>query len=429
MSDPEKAGRRRRPRVRAVAAAAALTLVAPMAAACGSDGDGGTPTINLYYPPEQNLQKVVDDCNAQAQGRYKIAYRVLPRQADDQRVQMVRRLAAQDSGMDVLGLDVTWTQEFASADWIREWTGQDRAEVEQGTLAGPLETARYEDKLYGAPKNTNVQLLWYRKDLVPQPPKTWDQMISTAQELKQQGKPHQVLTMGAQYEGLVVLYNTLAESAGGKILSDDGKKAVMDEGTVRALEQLQRFATSGVTSPSFSNATEDPVRLEFQSGDGAFQVNWPFVYPALQEADPELAKQVGWARVPGVDENTPSKVTIGGINMAVSAYSKYPEESFEAARCIRNEKNQKFSAVNDGVPPTIEKVYADPEMAEAYPMRDTILEELKEPAVRPLTPAYQSISTVMSAILSPPSAIRPEQTADELRDAIADALESKGVLP
>ncbi|MEU4645151.1 ABC transporter substrate-binding protein [Micromonospora sp. NPDC023814] len=429
MSDPDKARRRGRPRVRAVAAAAALTLVAPMAAACGSGGDSGTPTINLYYPPEQNLQKVVDDCNAQAQGRYKIAYRVLPRQADDQRVQLVRRLAAQDSGMDVLGLDVTWTQEFASADWILEWTGQDKAEVEQGTLAGPLETARYRDRLYGAPKNTNVQLLWYRKDLVPEPPRTWDQMISTAQELKQQGKPYQVLTMGAQYEGLVVLYNTLAESAGGKILSDDGEQAVMDAGTVRALEQLQRFAASGVTSPSFSNATEDPVRLEFQSGSGAFQVNWPFVYPAMQEANPELAKQVGWARIPGIDENTPSKVTIGGVNMAVSAYSKHPEESFEAARCIRNEKNQKFSAINDGVPPTIEKVYDDPEMAEAYPMKETILEELKDPAVRPLTPAYQSISTVMSAILSPPSAIRPEQTADELRDAIADALDSKGVLP
>ncbi|MFI7645232.1 ABC transporter substrate-binding protein [Micromonospora sp. NPDC049460] len=429
MSDPDKARRRGRPRVRAVAAAAALTLVAPMAAACGSGGDGGTPTINLYYPPEQNLQKVVDDCNAQAQGRYKIAYRVLPRQADDQRVQLVRRLAAQDSGMDVLGLDVTWTQEFASADWILEWTGQDKAEVEQGTLAGPLETARYQDRLYGAPKNTNVQLLWYRKDLVPEPPRTWDQMISTAQELKQQGKPYQVLTMGAQYEGLVVLYNTLAESAGGKILSDDGEQAVMDTGTVRALEQLQRFAASGVTSPSFSNATEDPVRLEFQSGSGAFQVNWPFVYPAMQEANPELAKQVGWARIPGIDENTPSKVTIGGVNMAVSAYSKHPEESFEAARCIRNEKNQKFSAINDGVPPTIEKVYDDPEMAEAYPMKETILEELRDPAVRPLTPAYQSISTVMSAILSPPSAIRPQQTADELRDAIADALDSKGVLP
>ncbi|MGY0005119.1 ABC transporter substrate-binding protein [Micromonospora sp. I033] len=426
-TDPDTAARRR-PARRAAAAAAALALVAPLAA-CGSGGEGGTPTINLYYPPEQNLQKVVDDCNAQAQGRYRIAYRVLPRQADDQRVQMVRRLAAQDSGMDVLGLDVTWTQEFASANWIREWTGQDKAEVEQGTLAGPLDTARYEDKLYAAPKNTNVQLLWYRSDLVQEPPRSWDEMISAAQQLKQQGKPYQVLTMGAQYEGLVVLYNTLAESAGGKILSDDGKKAVMDEGAVRALDQLKKFATSGVTSPSFSNATEDPVRLEFQSGTGAFQVNWPFVYPAMQEANPELAQKVKWARVPGVDPNTPSKVTIGGVNMAVSSYSKHPTESFEAARCIRSAEHQKFSAVNDGVPPTIEAVYADPEMDKAYPMKETILEELKEPAVRPLTPAYQSISTVMSAILSPPSAIRPEQTANELRDAIADALESKGVLP
>ncbi|MFG1800826.1 ABC transporter substrate-binding protein [Micromonospora carbonacea] len=426
MTDPAR--RRRRPAARAAAAAAALTLVAPLAA-CGSGGDGGTPTINLYYPPEQNLQKVVDDCNTQAQGRYRIAYRVLPRQADDQRVQMVRRLAAGDTGMDVLGLDVTWTQEFASADWIREWTGPDRAEVEEGTLAGPLDTARYQDKLYGAPKNTNVQLLWYRTDLVPEAPKTWDDMIRQAQDLKAQGKPYQVLTMGAQYEGLVVLYNTLAESAGGRILSDDGKQAVMDAGTVTALDQLRRFATSGVTSPSFSNATEDPVRLEFQSGNGAFQVNWPFVYPALQEADPELAKKVKWARIPGIDADTPSKVTIGGVNLAVSAYSRHPAESFEAAKCLRNARNQKFSAVNDGVPPTIERVYDDPEMTEAYPMKETILEELKEPATRPLTPAYQSISTVMSAILSPPSAIRPEQTADELRDAIADALESKGVLP
>jgi multiple sugar transport system substrate-binding protein len=428
MSEPDGAGIRHRSRARAVAVATALTLLAPTAA-CSSGGDGGPPTINLYYPPEQNLQKVVDDCNAQAQGRYRIAYQVLPRQADEQRVQMVRRLAAQDSGMDVLGLDVTWTQEFASADWIREWTGEDRAEVEQGTLEGPLATARYEDKLFAAPKNTNVQLLWYRADLVPQPPKTWDEMIEQAQALKEQGKPHQVLTMGAQYEGLVVLYNAMVASAGGEIVSADGEKAVMDDGAVRALEQLKRLATSGVVSPSFSNATEDPVRLEFQSGNGAFQVNWPFVYPALQEADPELAKQVKWARYPGVDANTPSRATIGGINMAVSAYSKYPEESFEAARCIRNEKNQKFSAVNDGVPPTIEAIYDDPEMAEAYPMKDTILEELKEPSTRPLTPAYQSISTVMSAILSPPSGIDPERTADELRGAVADALESKGVLP
>jgi multiple sugar transport system substrate-binding protein len=251
---------RRRPWARTAAAGVAFAVIASVAA-CGAGGPVGTPIINLYYPPEQNLQKVVDDCNAQAQGRYRIQYTVLPRQADDQRVQMVRRLAARDTGMDVLGLDVTWTQEFASAKWILEWTGANKAEVQWGTLAGPLETARYQGRLYAAPKNTNVQLLWYRTDLVQQPPQTWDEMIKMAQDLKAQGRTYQVITMGAQYEGLVILYNTLVASAGGGILNQDGTKAVFDSGAVKALAVLQRFAAAGVTTPSFTNELEDTARL------------------------------------------------------------------------------------------------------------------------------------------------------------------------
>ncbi|MFC0532011.1 ABC transporter substrate-binding protein [Phytohabitans kaempferiae] len=409
------------------AAAAAVALLGPLAA-CGGE-ESGTPTINLYYAPEQNLQKVVDDCNAEAAGRYRIRYQVLPRGADDQRVQMVRRLAAEDDGMDVLGLDITWTQEFASADWILEWTGDDKARAEEGTLAGPLATAEYEGKLFAATKNTNVQLLWYRTDLVQQPPQTWDEMIQQSLDLKGRGQPYQIITMGAQYEGLVVLYNTIVASAGGHILNEDGTEVVFDEGAVRGLEILKRFATAGVTSPSFTNAMEDDARLQFQSGEAAFQLNWPFVYPAMQEGAPELAEKVRWARYPGVDAGTPSKVTIGGYNLAVSKYSKHPEEAFDAALCLRNAEHQKFSAINDGVPPTIESIYADPEMTEAYPMKETILEELRDPATRPLSPAYQNISTVMSAALSPPGAIDPERTAKELRESIKDALESKGVLP
>lgn len=403
-----------------------MAMALPLTA-CG--GDGGPPVITLYYAPEENLPQVVQECTEAAEGRYRIDYQVLPRGADDQRVQMVRRLAAEDPDMDILGLDVTWTQEFASAEWIREWTGENRAEAEEGTLPAPLESAQYEGRLYAAPKNTNVQLLWYRTDLMDEPPATWDEMIEMAEELRAAGEPYQVITMGAQYEGLVVLYNTLVASAGGEIINPEGTEAVIDEGAVRALELLQRFATAGITSPSFENAIEDDARLEFQSGDAAFQLNWPFVYPAMQADAPDLAENVGWARYPAVDAGTPSRVTVGGYNLAVSAYSRYPEEAFEAALCLRNPEHQLFSAVNDGVPPTIESVYDEPEMAEAYPMRDTILAELQDAAVRPLTPAYQNVSTVTSVILSPPAGIEPPQTAQELRDQIGDALESLGVLP
>jgi len=406
-----------------------VLLAVPAVAACGSDRTG-PPVINLYYGPEQNLQKVIDNCNQQAGGRYTIVYNTLPREADGQREQMVRRLAAGDRSMDVLGLDVTWTAEFAEAGWIREWTGAYREEAERGVLPGPLESARWRDKLYAATKNTNVQLLWYRSDLVDRPPATWAEMIEQARQLRDQGRPYQVLMTGAQYEGLVVQYNTLVNSVGGHILSEDGSQAVMDQGAVRALEVLSQFANSGVTSPGLSNQREDTVRLAFQAGDSAaFQINWPFVYPATKEGNPAVFENMRWARIPAVDPGTPSRATIGGYNLAVSSFSEHPDLAFEAALCLRNAENQKFSAINDGVPPTIESVYDEPEMAEAYPMKDTIREALQDSSVRPITPAYQNVSTVLSTVLSPPSAIDPPATAQRLREELQDAIESKGVLP
>src|ERR1044072_23682 len=95
----------------AVAGAVVLTAV-PTIAACGSES--GT-TINVYLSPEQNFQTVVDRCTEKADGLYKIVYNKLPRDADGQREQMVRRLAAGDTGLDVLGLDVTWVPELAEA--------------------------------------------------------------------------------------------------------------------------------------------------------------------------------------------------------------------------------------------------------------------------------------------------------------------------
>lgn len=429
-------------RRRSTAALVAGVLASAALVACGSDQG---ITINLYYAPEDTFQTVVDNCNAQAAGRYHIVYNKLPRGADDQRLQMVRRLAAGDTGLDVLGLDVTWVPEFAEAGWAQEWTGQNKAQAQAGVLPGPLETATWNGKLYGATKNTNVQLLWYDDRVTPQPPRTWDQLMAEAEQLKAQGKPHEVLFTGAQFEGLVVFYNSLVESAGGHILSDDGKSVVMDAGAVRALQLLKQLTSSGITDPSLTNMKEDETRQAFQRGNGAFELNWPFVYASYAKEQPkEDLPHFKWATYPQVDPGTPAKTTIGGYDLAVSSYSKHKPEAFEAALCVRSAQNQKFSALKDGVPPSLESLYTDnapldpskpvdaddnPSMETAYPMRDAILAALKSAAVRPLTPAYQSLSTVISKVLSPPSKIDPQSTADELRKQLSDALQSKGVIP
>lgn len=415
-------------RWRMLAVSGVALAIAPMLAACGSDG--GTQ-INVYYAPEENFQSVIDRCNEEAGNRYEIVYRKLPRDADGQREQMVRRLAAGDTDLDILGLDVTWVPEFAEAKWLEEWTGQNKSEAEEDVLEGPLKTAMWNDKLYGATKNTNVQLLWYDDRLTPHPPQTWSEMMTVAKRLKDEGKPYQVVFTGAQYEGLVVTYNTLVSSYDGHILSDDGKRVVMDEGAVNALKLLKEVTTAGITDPSITNFQEQQTQQAFESksSKAAFELNWPYVYAAMQAANPERAKHFKWAPYPGIDG--PGKVTVGGYNLAVSAYSKHKPEAFEAALCLRSAESQRFSAINDGVPPTIESIYddSDTEFTEAYPMWQTILDELQTASVRPLTVVYQNLSTITSKVLSPPQNIDPESTAAELRDQLQKALDSKGVLP
>jgi trehalose/maltose transport system substrate-binding protein len=433
------AGRSRR----LVAALGAVLLTAPVLAACSSES--GT-TINVYYSPEQNFGKVVDKCNAQANGRYTIVYNKLPRDADGQREQMVRRLAAGDTEMDVLGLDVVWVAEFAEAGWILPWTGQNKTDASKDVFPGPLKTATWNDQLYAATKNTNVQLLWYDDRLVQTPPTTFDEMIAQAQRLKSDGKPYQVLMTAKKYEGYVVQYNTIVNSAGGHILSDDGKSVVMDAGAVKGLEVLKNFANSGVTSPSLTTSEEQTIQNGFEAANSqaAFLLNWPYAYSSIQTANPDRFAHFKWTRYPGVNPGTPGKATVGGYNLAVSSYSKHPQESFEATLCLRSAENQKYQAITESLPPTISTIYDDttpvdpskpadakdnPTMDQAYPMKDAILAELKDAQARPLTPAYQNASTVIANILSPPSSIDPPVTADRLRRELSDALQSKGVLP
>ena len=54
---------------------------------------------------------------------------------------------------------------------------------------------------------------------------------------------------------------------------------------------------------------------------------------------------------------------------------------------------------------------------------------LANAAVRPLTPAYQNLSIVISHAVSPPDAIDPPKTEKKMTDQLSDALQSKGLVP
>jgi len=214
-------------------------------AACGGSGSKGPVALTWYVFPEPSgsFATAAKQCSAASGGKYTININLLSTASDQQRVSLVRRLAAKDSSIDILAMDVDWTPEFATAKWILPWPAALAAQETQGDLPGPIATATWRGKLFAGPINSNTQLLWYRKDLVPTPPKTWTEMINDAITLAKQGKPHYIEEQGSQYEGLTVWFNSLVDSAGGQILTKNNK-VVIGPSTKTAASIVHRLATS-----------------------------------------------------------------------------------------------------------------------------------------------------------------------------------------
>lgn len=447
--------RRRRGRGR-WAAAGGVVLAAAVLAGCGAEA-AGPPTLNFYTPADGATQyaEAAADCTTAANGRYTIAQQTLPKGADDQRLQLARRLVAGDTSVDIVGIDVTWTAEFAKAGWLEKFPPAVRSQIEQGTLAGPLETGTYQGDLWAAPLNTNTQILWYRKDLAPTPPTTWDEMIQMSEALQQRGLPSYIEVQGAQYEGLTVWFNTLVNSAGSQIVDENGKVLIAEQPGAGDAEQaatiMKRVASSPASDPSLSVAKENDGRLAMEAGTAAFQINYPFVYasintpppdgggggtfideqgkPAATDTGRQVVDEFAWAPYPSVNPGEPAKVTIGGLNLGVSSTSLHKDLAFEAVQCLRNRENQLRNAVDGGVPPTLEALYSDPSFQQEYPAWQAIKESLDNASVRPKTPAYQSISIVISDLLNPPADIDPAAVPAELADQIVRAQNSEGLVP
>jgi multiple sugar transport system substrate-binding protein len=339
----------------------------------------------------------------------------------------VRRLAAGDSSIDILAMDVDWTAEFATAKWIRPWTGADKAAVSKGVLPGPLQTATWKGQLYAAPINSNTELLWYRKDLVPTPPKTWTEMINDSIKLAKEGKPHFIEEQGSKYEGLTVWFNSLVNSAGGGILSPSNK-ILVGPSTKTAAQIMKRLATTAAADPGLNVAQEGQSDTAFDAGNAAFEINYPFVWSSAQATNPKVFKHMGYAAFPSVTPGTAPKVSIGGYNLGVSSHSKHPQLAFDAVKCLVQAKNQVTDAVKGGLAPVLSSIYQEKSFEKAYPFHQLIKSQLQHYGLRPQTPAYADVTLAIQDALSPTSAIQPNSVVSTLRNEIKQALSSQALL-
>ena len=231
-----------------VGAASLAATCAIVAAGCGGSS-GGPVTLNLLGPldPGGTNTKAAKECSQQSNG-------AVHDQADaggQQRRRVARadrppaRGRRQEHRHHQHGHDLD-----ARSSRRPDGCASSRA-PRRRTRSTTCSTARksvgtWKDKTYAIPLNTNAQLLWYRKDLVPKPPETWDEMIAMAKKLP--AGEGNILEQGQKYEGYVVWFNNLVASAGGTIVNAEGRPT-LGAPAVKAAQIIKDVATSGPRRP------------------------------------------------------------------------------------------------------------------------------------------------------------------------------------
>ena len=272
-------------------------------------------------------------------------------------------------------------------------------------------------KMYAYWFATDGRILYRRTDLVPEAPRTWDELIQAAQAAEQKDpKVDGYLFNGGRWEGTT--FDNLAHfwSQGGELVDEQGKPIFGEEPNRTYMLNLMNFLKETVESgaapkrvATIKNYTEFEAAAQasqvamFQGGD--------FEYPVLKESlPPEEFKKWEVSLLPTRSAGDTPKSGSGG--WTIGAFSDDPEK---VKMCMEFTKDVFIGEMNEftGQLPTSPKLFDTIDKFDA-PIYDTFRSMLEHGEARPGVPVYPTMSEELQVAIG--TVLTGEATAEEALD-------------
>jgi multiple sugar transport system substrate-binding protein len=390
-----------------------------LAVACGPERPAGPVVVtvsgSVLGAEGQVLRRQLERFDREHPG-IRLEPRPTPDAADLRHQLYVQWLNARAGDPDILQLDAIWTPEFAAAGWILplEPFGFDTAAFFPATI----EANRWDGKLFAAPWFVDVGMLYYRTDLVPAPPRTWEALEREAKAATAKGTPRYGLVwQGARYEGLVTVFLEYLGGFGGRIL-EGGRVTVHQRPGVQALTTMRdQIHRKGVSPARVLTWHEEEPRFAFQNGEAAFMRNWPYAWTLLQdERRSRVANKIGVAPMPAAAGGQPS-AALGGAQLAINRYTHEPELAAALVAFLTAPAQMLERARVATQLPARRSLYESDELARILPMPIADIRAALEATVaRPVTPVYSEMSEILQVHLHRVLTLQ-EQPSGALHDA------------
>jgi multiple sugar transport system substrate-binding protein len=369
------------------------------------EGAGRTRLVFKYQPlwgPPEPFRELLARFEREHPG-VELVTEALPNASDLAHQFFLTALEGGADDFDVLVADVVWVPEFARAGWIADLSEHFPPErLRADFFPGPVEAVVVGGRTYAVPWYLDVGVLYYRTDLVPRAPRTYEELRRFAREAMARAPGVQgYVWQGRQYEGLSCNVYEALWGHGGEALGEGGR-VLLDSGPGReALEYLRGLVESGVSPPTVTGFSEEESRRVFQEGRAVFMRNWPYAWSEAQKPDSPIRGKVGIAPLP-TESGEPGWGTLGGWQLAVNAHVS-PERRRLAAELIAHLTSPEANvvlAVHYARNPPRPAVYEDARLREAEPFIASLKQMVERARPRPVTPYYNLISDVLQSEFS-----------------------------
>ena len=271
---------------------------------------------------------------------------------------------------------------------------------------------QFDGKTYFLPYRPNVQITYYNQDKLNsygmQPPRTWDELLQTAQSLKEREGIGKVAIQGAAGDPLTVTVFEFIKQGGGDPL------VLNDEGSVRAFDFLQRLEP--FLSPEYRTAKFDTMNTMLSNDTAYLGSNWPFGINVIVQDNgrKDIKAYQGW-RGPGKESHV-----LGGEVLGVPVGAPNRDNALKLADFLMAQDTQSELLTKLGWPPMRTDAYGSaPDWQKEY--FQAVQQAMQNVDARPNVPYWEDASRAMNDAFR--DVVQQKQPVKETLDRYAQQLE------
>ncbi|MEV5611969.1 sugar ABC transporter substrate-binding protein [Streptomyces sp. NPDC052225] len=399
----------------AVSLASALTLTA-----CGGSGGDSVAadakqTLTVWAMGTEG-EKLADVAKAYEKANANITVKVTPIGWDVAHQKLVAAAAA-NKLPDVMQMGGSYLTEFADMGALEPV--DTKAFQEKDFFPAGWQQGEYDGKAYGVPWYVDTRVLYYRTDLakkagIEKAPATMTELRQDAEQFQKKAGTKYGLSIQPNGLDSVQSFYQFLYSAGGEIVTQDGKAVANSPAAVKALENYTGYFKKGIAAKSVRPGYD--VTKDFNNGSVPMFFGGPWHMGLLDDNYPDLKGKWAIANVPA-DKTSASMA--GGSSLAVSADSEHKAAAKKFVTYLTDAKGQADWYQRTKDLPANMDAWTSGELA-TDPNMKVWKKQMESAKVSPAQPKWSEITSKIDAAIEKAAQGKasPKAALDEAQSAI-----------